>query len=158
MTRRNSMTAALYDMTVSGVLPGMGILLTGTYFDIRKKELPVVWLFVCGIIAAAGCILRLCKGEVYWQTLIMTIMPGIFLVFLSFASGRKLGAGDGIIFMMIGMISSLQRVLFVLMSSLLLTSIYSICLLAAGKGKKNQTIPYVPFITAGFVLTVLAGI
>ena len=63
MTRRNSMTAALYDMTVSGVLPGMGILLTGTYFDIRKKELPVVWLFVCGIIAAAGCILRLCKNS-----------------------------------------------------------------------------------------------
>ncbi len=152
------MTAALYDMIVSGVLPGMGILLTGSFFDIRRKELPPAWVAACSVVTAAGCFLRIYKGEVYWQTLIMTIMPGIFLVFLSCVSGRKLGTGDGIVFIMIGLISSLQRVLFILMSSLLLTSIFSICLLASGKGKKNQEIPYVPFITAGFVLTVLAGI
>ena len=51
------------------------MLFCGSVMDIRKKELPRIFLLVCGLL----CALLVLQGKPGWDELLMGLLPGVVL-------------------------------------------------------------------------------
>ena len=137
---------------------GLIILIPCATADIRTRQIPLRLIGVDGLITMLVCGYSLYRGDINWQWILQGIIPGALMVFLSFASGRKIGSGDGILLSLLGMLTGMWMVTVVLMTSLLLSFPVSAILLITHRTDRSGKIPFVPFMTGGFLLTVLAGI
>lgn len=79
-------------------------------------------------------------------------MVGLILLLLGFASKEALGYGDGLLLSATGIFLGFQRNCLLLFCAVLCASLFSICLLTAGRKKKEDRIPFAPFVLAGFIL------
>ena len=122
------------------------------YEDIRKETMNLVVITVCG---ASGAALKLISGAG-----VMDILPGtavgLLLLALSFASRQAIGYGDGLVFTASGIYLGLTGNIVFLLVSLILGAIASALLIAIKVKRKNDRIPFAPFMLAGYVL--MAGI
>ncbi len=122
--------------------------------DIREKKVPV-WLLLAGIGSAA--VLKI-VGELGngrgWTSvlaeLILGMMPGAFLLLVSFLSG-KAGYGDGLVLLALGILYGYLPTFILLSGSLLLLSAISIILLLGKRVKRDTKIPYLPFLSAVYI-------
>lgn len=127
-----------------------------SYWDIREKKLPCVWI-TAGILLSAvlSTWTNMKNGMDLWECIlnIMTgMVPGGLLVLLSFLVKGKLGKGDGFILMMIINFVGMQRGLSVCMAAMGLSFVYSCILLAVCKKRKDYCFPFVPFYFLGAIL------
>ena len=118
------------------------------YEDIRTGKLNVIVIAACG---ASGLILRLLSGAAV-PDIILGTASGILLLILAFASRQAVGYGDGLLFAASGIYLGLIRNIIFLLLTMLLGAVASIILLATGIKKKNESIPFAPFMLAGYVL------
>ena len=121
--------------------------------DVRRQRIPVSYL----IILAAGSILKQCIGR---QTDIWLILGGvgigcIFLI-LSKVTEEGLGYGDSLGILILGIGLGTWKLLEVLMATFLLLFVWSMIIWFIRK-KKNQRIPFYPFLVSGYFLVFLAG-
>lgn len=84
----------------------------------------------------------------FWGT---AFLPGILLLFLSFAASGSAGTGDGICFLVLGGLLGPGIAGMLVMASLLLASLAGIILLACRKVKRDTHLPFLFF--AGLVWT-----
>jgi len=93
-----------------------------------------------------------------WTDVGLSVIPGLFLVALSFITEGKVGMGDGIVTAMLGPALGLEKSIYVLMGALILNSLLSGILLLFKKAGKNTRIPFVPFLTTALgVVTFVYG-
>lgn len=120
--------------------------------DIKRKRVPL-WLLGTGtIFAAAVSLYGGIKGEINILQLCKSLIPGAALLILAWATG-KAGCADGVVVMALGLADGYEICLFTLFSGLILIALFSGGLLIARKAKRNTKIPFVPFLTAGWLLT-----
>lgn len=124
--------------------------------DIRDRRVPV-WMIMTGGLPVVGITVFKCVwGENNAMAFFTGMIPG--MVFLMLAIGtKKAGWADGIILMLLGCVLGFRRCVLLTLISLILISILSALLLILKKADKGTTIPYVPFLTIGFVLCGLIG-
>lgn len=121
--------------------------------DIKRKSVPL-WLVWAGMIFAAAVSLHGgIRGEINMLQLCKSLIPGTVLLILAGATG-KAGCGDGIIVMALGLAAGYETCLFTLFGGLILIALFSGGLLIIKKANRNTKIPFVPFLTAGWLLTV----
>lgn len=131
-------------------------LLVLSFYDIRYKRVPV-WMVMLGGAAMAGIgIYRGVCGETKPADLLTGILPGMALLLLALGT-RKAGWADGVILMLLGSVMGFRQCILIVMFSLLLISALSAVLLVLKKADKATVIPYVPFLSIGFVLCVMLG-
>ena len=118
------------------------------YEDLRTGTMNIVIIGTCG---ATGLILRIITGTGTLEIMSGTIV-GALLLILAFASSQAVGYGDGFLFAASGIYLGLIRNVIFLLLSLILGAVTSIVLMAARIKKKNERIPFVPFMLAGYVL------
>lgn len=118
-------------------------------FDIRKKELPLL-ILIAGILAALGiemwCIW---KGLETVAGIAESLLPGVFLLLLSFCTREKVGYGDGLLLIILGLFLGFYRCFLVLCFGLIFSSVFALILLLFCKAGKNSRLPLVPFLTIG---------
>lgn len=120
--------------------------------DIKRKRVPL-WLLWAGMIfAAAISLYGGIKGEINILQLCKSLIPGTVLLILAGAT-EKAGYGDGIIVMVLGLVAGYEICLYTLVAGLVFIALFSGGLLIAKKAKRNTKIPFVPFLTAGWLLT-----
>lgn len=132
----------------------LGILGLHSIEDIRDKKITISVSLLAGIV---GVLLHLLfqKESIYSMLLGMAAGAGILL--LSLCSQGRLGAGDGIVFMMTGLYLGAAGNLILMFLSFALAGIWGISMLCLGRIGKNDRIPLIPFLFVSYVGMCLGG-
>lgn len=118
-------------------------------FDIRKKEIPLL-ILLAGFLAALGVdIWHIWRGLVSVTEVAASILPGVFFLLLSFCTGEKIGYGDGLLLIIIGLFLGFGSSFLVVCISLICSSVFALILLVFCKAGRNSRLPFVPFLAIG---------
>ncbi len=128
------------------------ILLAGSVMDIRKKELPRGFL----LLSALLCALLVLLGKPEWFELLLGLLPGVVMWIAGRLSGC-IGEADAVLVLCLGAMYGLSGSGEQLMYALLLAALAAIFLISLKHAKKRSTLPFVPFLFAGFLLFCLRG-
>jgi len=128
-----------------------------SFFDLRERRIPIIALFA-GVIATFVYIVFtvFCDNsysESFAQILFGTI-PGILLSTIAITTKRA-GIADGILLILLGMLTDYRRGIQVLCFSIIIMALFSIILLVLHRIEKNSKLPYIPFITIAFLIICL---
>lgn len=129
----------------AGVISILGI---GSYFDIRWKRIPTallgagtIWAILCVILQ----VLQKGVGEAMMAAF-LSVLPGVGLLLLSLLTEKKVGSGDGLILILLGLFEGVERAVQVFCLGLFLQSLLAVGLLIFKKADKQTCIPFLPFL------------
>lgn len=140
---------------VVGCIVALIFLVPCSIWDIKTREIPIPWMAAGGITAVCIAGWSVIAGEVDIINLLFAMSPGIFLLALSIVTEHQIGAGDGISAAILGIFIRVPMIYMVLMGALILSSIYAAGLLVLHKGSRRSRMPWLPFVTAGFIVFML---
>ena len=128
-------------------------LMFGSIWDVRKKCVPIMYLYAGGIVALGYLFAKslFMRNADIWLCALCGAGCGLFCLFLSFVSKEKIGYGDGWIVGIVGMLSGIKIVLAVFVTAMFGLAIFSLILLAFKKGNRKTELPFVPFLLSGYV-------
>ena len=81
----------------------------------------------------------------------MDAVPGIIIYIVAFLTKEKIGKGDALSLIFIGMAAGIERVLSALFVSLSITALLSGVLLILKKVKRDTKLPFLPFLSIGVI-------
>ncbi|MDE5866818.1 MAG: prepilin peptidase [Lachnospiraceae bacterium] len=126
-----------------------GLLCICSIFDIRKKELPLLVLII-GFLAAFGTRMwHICKGLETVSGIAESLLPGVFFLLLGFCTREKVGYGDGLMLIILGLFLGFFRCFLILCVGLIFSSVFALILLIFRKVGRNSRLPLIPFLTIG---------
>lgn len=123
-------------------------LILSTLIDLRKKE---VNISLCISVALVGLIYEIFISKTDILSIILGILPGIFLMLTSIVTNEEIGKGDAVILSTIGIFLGLKKTILVLIYALFTTIIIGGILLLIRKKNKKYKIPFVPFILFSYI-------
>lgn len=85
------------------------------------------------------------------------IAVGIFFLFVSRITKEGLGYGDSLAILILGLYMGIWKLLSVLSGAFVLLTVGAIIMLSTKKMSRKYTLPFFPFLTAGYVLYLLGG-
>lgn len=116
--------------------------------DIKRREiilLSAVLMDVLGFIASVLIYKRnICE-------IAFGIVPGVLLLICAIISDKKLGIGDAIIMIAVGIWQGFIRTVYIIFVALFAAALYGIFLIIVNK--KHRDIPFIPFICMGQLIT-----
>lgn len=118
--------------------------------DIRKKEIPLVEL-LAGLVFAPFFIMSddACKIVGY----ITGAIPGVVFLAVAYLSRGQIGQADACVLICIGLCMGVGPVIGIISASLILVAVTSMIMLIAGRLNRKSTLPFIPFIFAGYIFT-----
>lgn len=123
-------------------------LILSTLIDLRKKE---VNISLCISVALVGLIYEIFISKTDILSIILGILPGIFLMLTSIVTNEEIGKGDAAILSTIGIFLGLKKTILVLIYALFSTIIIGGILLLIRKKNKKYKIPFVQFILFSYI-------
>lgn len=126
-----------------------GWLLAASIMDIRTRRVPV-WMLVLG---GSLAMLTVRHQGAAIPEVARGMLPGVLLLLTALVT-KKAGYGDGIVLCMLGMSLGSERSMLLFGISLFLLSLCALTLLAFHKVRRNTGIPFLPFLAAGWILTI----
>lgn len=124
--------------------------------DIAKRSVPVWWLVIGGTVMVGMGIYKCAIGATELINLLTGILPGAIFCLLARITG-KVGYGDGVLLMELGICFGYHRIMLLLCVSLMLMAILSILLLAMHKVKKDTKVPFFPMLAMVFLFVEVLG-
>lgn len=114
--------------------------------DLKYKEIPL-WLAICGGVAGIMfCILeKRSLGEI-----VLSCLPGVIALIFSKLTNEVMGYGDGVVFLVMGIYLSLERLLAIGMLAFLIAGVAALVLLVIFRKKGNYRIPFLPFLCIAY--------
>lgn len=107
-------------------------------------------LVVVGVVTAFGASLyQIGNGTISIFEAGLSLLPGVFLLLISFCTREKVGYGDGLILLAIGLFTGFYQCFLIVCISLIISSVFGLLLLVFRKADKNSEIPFVPFLVIG---------
>ena len=135
-----------------------GYLVALSVFDGREQKVPLgllgAGILFTMILVAGDCF----DSSRDWQRIILSsvlgMIPGVFMILSAYIT-RKMGYGDGLALLAVGMLVGYKRCWGMLYISLMIMCFWCIGILAFRKGTKNTRLPYLPFLTIAHLLGLL---
>ena len=121
------------------------------YVDIKHKMIPVAPV----VLISAVLLLYGWLGGQSIVSLAAGIVPGGMLLLLAYCTGESIGAGDGIVFCMIGAGCGFARTVTILGGALLLAAIVAVVLLIIKKAERKTELPFLPSVFFSFLLELI---
>lgn len=121
--------------------------------DIWRKELPL-WQICIGTLGAVMIAAMQWDGS--WKAVgdfFLSLAPAAALLGAAWVSEEQIGYGDGLLMFPLGILLGVQKALCVLLWALLLAAVYALFLVAVYSRRKHMSVPFVPFLLAGYLLT-----
>lgn len=122
-------------------------LIYNSYTDIKNHTVPFLMSALFGITAL---IIQIGCGMDISQIL-LSFLPGIFVLFIACITRQSIGYGDGIILLVAGIVLGCNQTLLLLLFALVLSAFVSLYLITRHKSGK-YTLPFVPFILCSYIL------
>lgn len=121
-------------------------------WDIQRREFPVgAVLGGLGVSLIYGIV----KGKGY--SLLLGVIPGILLVLMGFLTREKVGYGDGILVIIIGLILGWPGSFVIYVIAQFGVLFYAVFLLVARHTSGDVKIPFAPFLAMSVVLYQVGG-
>lgn len=120
----------------------------GTYFDIKNKELPVMFFVCFGI--AAMIWTGMFHTENIGNALLGASVGGFFLI-IGWVTKESIGYGDGMGLAILGMFEGWQGMIPLVTGAFLLSSVYGIWRLLGCGDSRFEEIPFYPFLLIAFM-------
>ncbi len=118
--------------------------------DIRNRKIPL-WAMGIGAPAAIYALAQeWAGGNLGWIGLAEALIPGALLLLVALT--KKAGYADGVILILLGLVSGGKGMMGIFYISLLLMSLFVIFMLALHRTEKGARFPYLPFLLAGWIL------
>ena len=130
----------------------MIFLIFGTVFDIRKRSIPVSLFVVFGI---AGIVLGATQGRVspdLTTDWVFGVILGVVFIAISLISDKKLGMGDALSILIMGIYLGGSDAALAVLYAMMITSVFSIIILAFKKGSRKTELPFMPFLLTGCII------
>lgn len=130
---------------VFGVLAGFSV------YDLKWKKINVIAI---AVFAAVILVYRICVGAKITE-LLFGLVPGICVLVAALVTKESIGVGDGLVVCVLGIFCGLKPILAVLGMALLLSAMLAIILLLSKRAGKKTELPFLPCISAGYLLYLL---
>ena len=131
-----------------GEIGAIMMLGAGSFYDIKNRKIPL-WIICIG----AGIVLvELIGGLVFGlpfkdgKEYACSVLPGVFMLFLAYFTKEQVGAGDGILLILIGLLTDFEQAVWVLCVGLFIQSLLAVFLIMIRRADKQCLIPFVPFM------------
>lgn len=139
------------------VVASFVVMIVFSVLDIRRKEIPAIPLF---IYLGTGIVFGLLNG--YLNEMLLTSLPGLFLIMLSFLSGEKIGYGDGITTCALGIWVGIDITMATLVVGMLSIGFMASVLIVRRrvklhKGCDSERIPFIPFLLLGLAVSIISA-
>ena len=127
--------------------------------DIKKKTVSIRSVIIFCIVAIVAMLLELASDPVMEIVcaLMIRIAVGSFVLAAAKVTGGAIGTGDGLLLIGIGILVGWRECLMTLMLAGLFVFIVAGILLAAGKVTRKTRLPFIPFLSAGWIVTMVFG-
>lgn len=140
-----------------GMAGAIGTLIVSSFFDAKRKKIPVivlfagsiwalVWMLVCMTTQGCGKVMAASGAAV---------LPGAAMIVISFLTNKKVGYGDGILLVILGIMEGIDKILLVFCVGLFLQSLAAVVLLLMRKADKQTCMPFVPFLLAAQIILLI---
>ena len=136
-------------VTICSVLGMLGIC---SIEDIRKKEIQSVRVLWFGI---GGILLHLWQRNQSLYSMLGGIAVGAAVIILSLVSGGIIGIGDGLVLCVAGIYIGGINTMRLLLTGLFLSSLYALVLLFMHRKRRKDTIPFIPFLLAAYLILLI---
>lgn len=128
-------------MTAEMILGGFLFLLS--LEDIKRQEIS----FSClGATAGVGLLILIFQTFAGWPDLLFRLIPGAALFLFAVLSRGKVGTGDGMVFLAIGLYCSFEQVIGLMTGAFLAALVAALFLFTIRKKEKSDMFPFVPCI------------
>ncbi len=137
--------------TGNTIIEGIAMVYMGicAVFDIRHKEVSLLWI-LAGIAAASGFgIWRIALGAATVTGTGLSLLPGVFFLLMGFGTKEKVGYGDGLLLLAAGLFLGAYRCFLALCIGLAFSAATALFLLAFRKADRNSRMPFIPFLLTG---------
>ena len=117
--------------------------------DLKSKTIPIWWTVVFGISAMIY--------QIFWkkqklEAILFSMIIGVTLLVAAKISNQRIGYGDGIIFLILGLWIGFWDGISLLFFSLILSSIISVYLILVRRKGSDYRIPFIPFVIAAYII------
>ena len=134
-------------------------LLWNSICDIRKKEIVPVSIGIFAGIRLLYLFFQIpdMRDRVFMELTFIAagMLPGLVLYIVGRIHPNTIGQGDGLVLMVTGLYVGIKEVWEIVMWAFLLAGLWCICLLCLKKCKRTSSVPFVPFLLTGEVLSIL---
>ncbi len=124
-------------------------LMAVSYQDYKRKEISVRLLAIMG---AVGTGIQIFEKSVTLGNWLGGILLGLCLLFLGVVTEEQIGYGDGWLVLVMGMSLGFRISMVALLLSMGLSALTGGILLIFRKVKRNDRIPFAPFLLAGCLI------
>lgn len=133
-------------------------LFLSAWYDLRDRQIPanLYWFFAAvGVgVLLFGWMQNGSRAAV-WMPFLAALLPGGFLLVLTFLTGGDIGAGDGCFFLVSACYLPLTKLLFLLVAGLLFCSALSLGMtvwgFVCGINVRKIRLPFLPFLFPAWI-------
>lgn len=116
--------------------------------DILFKKVPTDFLVISG---GSAVVYQLVTGENSLPSIMGGFLVGAVFIFLSKVTQEKIGLGDSIGILILGIFLGLRDLLSVLAGAFLLVFLTTVILLSVRKMSRKVSIPFYPFLAVSYL-------
>lgn len=133
----------------AGLSAALGILIVHAVMDIRKKKINLI---VTGCCLTAGVLWQVFGEETAGYDVLLSLIPGLLLLAAACLTEQKIGYGDGWVITAVGVWTGFRDIFLILTNGMIACAICSGFLLALKKVRRGDSLPFVPFLLAGWIV------
>lgn len=97
-------------------------------------------------------VVKIMNGKLLLQTFAMSIIPGILVYLIAVLTKEKIGKGDAVVIVIIGILTDISFVLESLIIALWIGAIIAIVAIATKRMKGSDTMCFIPFLALGVLI------
>lgn len=126
------------------------ILIVCALFDMKERLIPVLILYMGIAVITFYTLMELMMGRTLIIGCFFSLLPSIIILLFA-KMNFGMGAADGMLLYMIGLLCGYQKTLIILMEAFLLAGMASFLILLSKKGDRKTEIAFIPFLLVAFV-------
>lgn len=120
------------------------------FSDFRERKIYLWW---CAVNALGGiCVNVVLRGHTFWD-MVSGAAIGCLLVLTGILTKEKIGIGDGVVILTIGLIAGGVTGFSIMIWSFAVCSLFSVAAVAMSKMKWDHSVPFTPYILIGSIIT-----
>lgn len=120
--------------------------------DLKNLRVSVIPM---ALVSAVGIIINyvIYQRSILWFA--SGALVGLLVVAVGIITRQKIGYGDGILFVTLGLCLGMSASLIILLLSLVLVCVFGVARVIMGKITLKSALPFLPFVTVCFVMSLI---
>lgn len=133
----------------------LAFLLVCSLWDVKYRKIPV-FVYVSFLLISLIVVYKTKGFDL--RCILVGVLPGVCVLFMSFVTHEKIGYGDAMAIILLGLVYDLGEVVSVCIAGFYSAFLVCVLMLIVGKVKVGDRIAFVPFLTIGNIMSILTGV